>query len=107
MPIIAAVYLFCYFSKNHICSRLILSFLAKFFLDIQWGSVQAGNNWDVPYNITFSNNVFVVAAWDFAAGSSTTMQFVGTNFQQSNKNTFHLYTSNTGNIGLGYLAIGN
>ena len=72
----------------------------------QWGSVQAGNNWDIPYNITFPNNVFVVAAWDFAAGSSTTMQFVGTNFQQSNKNTFHLYTSNTGNIGLGYLAIG-
>ena len=34
------------------------------------------------------------------------MQFVGINLQQSNKNTFHLYTSNNGNIGLGYVAIG-
>ena len=72
----------------------------------QWGSVQGGNNWDVPYNIVFTNNVFVVFAWDFAAGGSSTMQFVGTNFQQSNKSTFHLYTSNAGGIGLGYVAIG-
>lgn len=72
----------------------------------QWGSVQGGNNWDVHYNIVFTNNVFVVFAWDFAAGGSSTMQFVGTNFQQSNKNTFHLYTSNAGGIGLGYVAIG-
>ena len=72
----------------------------------QWGSVQGGNNWDVPYNIVFTNNVFVVFAWDFAAGGSSTMQFVGTNFQQSNKSTFHLYTSNAGGIGLGYAAIG-
>ena len=34
------------------------------------------------------------------------MQFVGVNLQQSNKNTFRLYTSNGGNIGLGYVAIG-
>lgn len=72
----------------------------------QWGSVQSGNNLNVPYNIAFPNVVFIVFAWDFAAGGSTTMQFVGTNFQQSNKNTFHLYTSNSGGIGLGYVAIG-
>ncbi|WP_304066089.1 gp53-like domain-containing protein [Megamonas hypermegale] len=73
---------------------------------IQWGSVQGGNNWDIPYNIAFTNKLFVVLAWDFAAGSNTGMQFVGGNFQQSNRDTFHLYTSNAGGIGLGYIAIG-
>lgn len=72
----------------------------------QWGSVQAGNNWNIPYNITFTNNVFVVCGWDYAAGAGNTMQFVGINFQQSNKNTFHLYTSQESDIGLGYVAIG-
>lgn len=72
----------------------------------QWGSVQGGNNWDIPYNIAFTNKLFVVLAWDFAAGSNTGMQFVGGNFQQSNRDTFHLYTSNAGGIGLGYIAIG-
>ena len=51
--------------------------------------------------------MFAVFAWDFAAGSNAEMQFVGTNFQQSNKNTFHIYTSNASNMGLGYIAVGN
>lgn len=57
MPIIAAVYLFCYFSKNHICSRLILSFLAKIFLDIQWGnsSIPSSNASMVTFPIAFTN----------------------------------------------------
>lgn len=71
----------------------------------QWGAVQAGNNWDVPYNINFPNLLLIV--WGFDVGAQTTsMQFVGVNLQQSNKNKFHLYTSNNGNIGLGYVAIG-
>lgn len=73
----------------------------------QWGTVQGGNNLDIPYNINFTNRMFVVFAWDFAAGSNTGMQFVGTNFEQSNKNTFHIYTSNASNMGLGYIAVGN
>lgn len=34
------------------------------------------------------------------------MQFVGVNFQQTNKNHFHIYTSGGNNLGLGYIAIG-
>ena len=56
MPIIAAVYLFCYFSKNHICSRLILSFSTKIFLNIQWGNSISmridATPYQVPFNIT-------------------------------------------------------
>ena len=71
----------------------------------QWGSVSAVNNGDVHYNINFPNTLLIV--WGFDVGAQTTsMQFVGINLQQSNKNTFHLYTSNNGNIGLGYVAIG-
>lgn len=71
----------------------------------QWGNGNAGNNSDVPYNINFPNILLIV--WGFDVGAQiTSMQFVGVNLQQSNKNTFRLYTSNGGNIGLGYVAIG-
>lgn len=51
MPIIAAVYLFCYFSKNHIYSCLILSFLAKIFLDIQWGNINVDETITLPITL--------------------------------------------------------
>jgi hypothetical protein len=72
----------------------------------QWGSLSGGDNWDIYYNINFINNIFVTVGWDNAAGSSSTMQFVGVNFQQTNKNHFHIYTSGGNNLGLGYIAIG-
>lgn len=72
MPIIAAVYLFCYFSKNHICSRLILSFSTKIFLNIQWGnSSVTTENTDgtlIYYPIAFKYNVFGVVATDRGGG---------------------------------------
>lgn len=69
MPIIAAVYLFCYFSKNHICSRLILSFLAKIFLDIQWGLNRCFPGWFLQnLNINSTINAVICTYVDNGTG---------------------------------------
>ena len=81
--------------------------LGKLFggLILQWGAIQASNNWDVPYNINFPNLLLIV--WGFDVGAQETRaQVVGVDLQQSNKNTFHIYNSSDGNIYLGYVAIG-
>ena len=69
MPIIAAVYLFCYFSKNHIYSCLILSFLAKIFLDIQWGTTNVNGYWVYPIAMSI---YFVVGAGYLSSDKNVT-----------------------------------
>lgn len=78
MPIIAAVYLFCYFSKNHICSRLILSFSTKIFLNIQWGLTGIFNNSQSIVNlpISFTNKAFIALVEDISSNSNAILHSV-------------------------------
>ena len=66
MPIIAAVYLFCYFSKNHICSRLILSFSTKIFLNIQWGTGNITNSSNITLSLPISANILIANPFDIS-----------------------------------------
>lgn len=74
-------------------------------LIIQWGSQQAGNNWQVYYPMVFNSAVYGVWIIDYAA-STNNLQYAGVGESESGLNGFKMYTSTTHNMGITFLAIG-
>lgn len=102
MPIIAAVYLFCYFSKNHICSRLILSFSTKIFLNIQWGNInnESGAS-TLIFPIAFKNIPFIVNCAEHSAmGWNTEVAIGGADASRATNTQVVIYSKWVTSVGI-------
>lgn len=79
--------------------------LGSFFgnIIIQWGNHSAGNNWDMSYPLSFTVECFVVIANDMSSYDKS-FQYIG--IQNLQKDKFHMYTSGSADLQIGYIAIG-
>lgn len=69
----------------------------------QWGNHSAGNNWDMSYPLSFTVECFVVVANDMSSYDKS-FQYIG--IQNLQKDKFHMYTSGSADLQIGYIAIG-
>lgn len=74
-------------------------------LIIQWGSQQAGNNWQVYYPMVFNSAVYGVWIIDDAAKDNN-LQYAGVGGSERGLNRFKMYTSASNDMGIAFLAIG-
>ena len=69
----------------------------------QWGNHSAGNDWDMSYPLSFTVECFVVVANDMSSYDKS-FQYIG--IQNLQKDKFHMYTSGSADLQIGYIAIG-